>query len=601
MKHLSSSIALALTVIAAAFIGFQNCAEVRYLRPDSGGIDKILGDEGNPRRLLLTPTFTSKGLVSPVKILLVIDNSKSMTLNNRKLKDSVHTLLEPLKNIPVQLKIITTDALSQDRAAMESQGWSVAVSGLSPKVSASSYLKNKFGILPHEVFAQGYDVFYYLNRVDLYDFLAEDPDFDAKVETVKNRIMQISASGKGSDREQALCNTLLALYDQGPNRHFHPGDKAAIVILTDEDDGSRWHTMDTTEWRRDCRNRYTYGSIGDTSQPNVENINYQLKTWNIKFEVAYERLNDGVAENKSAGDNGGIPVSPSRFPELIDADQSVRLECGNNELDSALNYAKHLVGSSLTRNVQVKNCRIEPAWTALYEFGDSSEDRCGSPFAVKGSNGGTNSYQNMADYYRVAKSAILAKGACARQVSQGMKRRGFSDFYIDGALDPAILGTDRLPLARHVPSIQKAIMNRSRELFGENGFYVSSIIHKTNQCVQGPSQSIGRSFMSLPDQTPELAGRVFTSSICDADYRSSLSDLSRMISREFGAEIALNQVLADEEVESVVVQRGEVEIPLVKDVDYRLEGLEGSSALNLVFEMSRIELGDLIRVTLKKK
>lgn len=600
MKYSPYPIILIFILFIAGATVFQNCAEVQYLRSPSSDVHKTLGHEGNPRTVLLTPVFKDKDPVSPVKVLLVIDNSKSMLLNNLKLKESIHTLLEPLKHVPVQLKIITTDALTQDKVALESQGWSVAISNLGPKVSASDYLKKKFKIQPHEVFSSGYDVFYYLNRADLYNFLADDPDFASKIEVIRNRIVQISSSGKGSNREQALCNTLLALYDQGPNRLFHPGDRAAIVILTDEDDGSRWHTMDTAEWRRDCRNRYTYGSIGDTSKPHVQNADYQMNTWNIKFEIAYEKLNDGIVEAKTAGDNGGLPVSPSKFPELKNADASVKLECGNEELISAQNYAKYLVGSALIQNIQIKNCRIIPSWTALYGFGKPSEDRCTSLFSVQKSGPVVN-YQGMADYYERDRNAILVKGSCQRRVSSGMSHRGFSDFYIDGALDPVILETDRLPVGHHIPSMQKAILNRAKELFGAKRFYISSIIHKTNQCVQGTSQSIGAAFMNLASRSPDVADRIITNSICEADYKNSFSGLSQLIAKEFVPDMVLNQILVDEEIESVVIRRGEEVFPLVLNEDYRLEPLANSKDLKLIFVTQKIELGDVVEVLLVKK
>jgi hypothetical protein len=595
MKSHNSKV-IALSITGAVLLGallFQNCAEVQFIGP--GGLAKQigLGQEGTERTLILRPTDRSVVPTVPMKVLLVIDDSASMAASQVKLQESMRSLLEPLKNYPVELKIISTSGLKQS-SSIENHGWSYKVTGLGVRTPVSDAWKAKFNFQPDEVFSGGYDVYYHLNNSDRYEIAANDVDFESKLNALNQRILQISASSTGDDREQGLCNTLLALYDHGPHRFFHPGDKAAIVILSDEDDSSRWHTNDTYEVRRDCRNRYTYGKIGNPTLPQVVTADYGYHAWTIHFDVAFERENDGQYNPTTGGDNGGIRLKPAEAALVAGLSPSQTIPCEPRHIQESLNYSKSLFPVSKNRNHRITKCEIRATSTNLYSFGVADENRCGDSFY----QGGTR-YSSFEDYLTRAKEQILVAGSCSRSVSRTISQRNFSDFYIDGATDPEILNLTRtFPVAQHKASIQRALVNRAISLFGEDGFFISSIVHKDNQCLTSPAQSVGHGYISLGQGTA-VADSIRSYSICSEVYNDAMADLVKQIRVVANNELILPVLLEGERVVEVVIIRDGERIPLSSDDFSLIEQAEDEQTIIRIVE-ERLQLGDSVEIILQR-
>lgn len=571
---------------ATVLLSYQNCAEVQFIDPTGAQKNAATGTV-TTRVITLKPSASSSTPTTPAKILLVIDNSKSMVGTQEKLRASLKSLLLPLQKHPVSVKIITTSSVASV-PDLEEQGWSVKNTTLSPNTPISADWKSRFQMQDGDVFANGYDVYYTLNRKNLFELDAQDAQFDSKIESIKSRILFLSELTAGSDREQPLCNTLLALYDRGPNQFFNKGDFGAVVVITDEDDGSRWHTYDTTEHRRDCRNRYTYGAIGNPSHPAQDRVDYTLGFWGVRFQVSYDLINDGAAEPKTGGgDNGGLPVLPAERSQVAGRAATEVLACTDAQRERALGYARYLFPSPKYANVKIAKCEVKSSWTALYGFGEGAADRCSNRFTAN-----QVEYANLYDYYERAKGMLLAPGQCKRVVTRVTGYRSFSQFYIDGATDPNILNAGQLPANQHGESIKRALVLRATELFESSSFFHSAIIHKDRTCV-GANQSVATRYADLGDGSAiESAFR--TVSICSSTYDTAMTDLSQRIKQIVDQKIALPTLESGESIVLVELIRAGTRSTLQEGVDYTIE------ASTIRFLADALKVDDTVEITIER-
>ena len=590
-----TAIALSFMVSSlSTLLFFQNCAEVQYVEPNANNSNQSIGDEYAERFIQLKPETESVEPTTAFKVLLVVDDSASMKKINDKLQASLDSLLVPIQNYPVLLKIITTSKLATDQATVQ-KGWSHKTTSLNIKSIISDAWRTKFSLEPNDAFENGYDVFFTLNHIDLYSFQKNDPDYLVKVANIKNRILELSNSGTGTQKEQALCNTLLALYDEGPYRLFQPGDKAAIIIVTDEDDSSTWHASGSTSKRSSCYNRYTYGNVGNPDVVKKQSTSYNLQTWNIRFTYSYDFNNDGKIENKnSTSDNGGLGLVASEFySDYASKNPTSVIECTEAQKTAAYNYAKHLSPEPLNSNIVIQKCEIKSSWTALYGFGPNGENRCYTPFTEKNIN-----YQNMADYYKRALNRVLVKESCKAYVSQSFSNRYISDFYIHNATDPEVLnvGIDKkanLPL-----SLQKSLLNRALDLFGNNSFSINAIIHKDAECLTS-SASVGNKYMQLGvGSAAETSVR--TMSICANDYNQVLGSLGQYIASVLKQELSFPKIKDDEIIKSASLIRAGVYQKLIAEQDYKIIfNADGSGTIKMINNI--LNENDIVEIQIIRK
>lgn len=577
--------AILITLGAVGLFGYQNCAEVQFLSPEEALNQST---DLKTRIITLRPSTLVNEPSVPAKILLVVDNSKSMQGTHAKLRASLRSLLLPLSTHPVSIKIITTSAVASV-TDLEEQGWSVKSTTLGPKTAVTADWRTRFKMVEGDHFAKGYDVYYTLNAKNRYEIAAEDPQFEAKIEEVKNRILTISELTAGSDREQPLCNTLLALYDRGPHRFFNVGDKGAVIVISDEDDSSRWQTHDTGEIRRDCRNRYTYGSIGNPDVPKSKRADYGMGLWRVRYQAAFDKLNDGIPEPATAGDNGGIKVLLSERAMVAGKAEGDTIECSPAQAERALSEAKRYNPAPMNINLRLVSCKVQSSWSALYGFGGVTEDRCTKPFAIN-----NVTYQNLSDYYERSRSTLMVPSTCKRTISTIAGYKDFSQFYIDGATDPNILGAGSVPNSEHGESIKRAVIVRASELFEKDAFIHSAIVHKDPTCV-GANQSIAKRYLTFGADSM-FKSTFHTISKCETSFDKALTDLSTQIKYAVENLIPLPGLEAGETVLSIERIRGTERLAL-SESDYAVNRLGLNSSIQ--FKIGVLEPNDTIEITLR--
>jgi hypothetical protein len=272
-----------LTLIGGVVLSYQNCAPSSYEfqasnaklnsapavvstgTPDrsgpagsSGGIDPVGGSAdttpsptATPDEVATTyrsaevdPTFMSEKPL--MKVVMVVDNSFSMsqaqTYLAKGIGDMVNGIHIPNKDgsigMNVDFYIVSTNGLKDSKGNTRLKNdtvYSILQAGTyTPLMSTLPNLDNPYtrttNYLP------------YYNETSPYQIISfrsgmSDSDFNTGVAAFKSAITSIGTSG--SDTEEGICvlNRTLFLEDQA-RKIFNVGDKAAFVVLSDENDQS---------------------------------------------------------------------------------------------------------------------------------------------------------------------------------------------------------------------------------------------------------------------------------------------------------------------------------------------------------------------------
>ena len=204
----------------------------------------------------------------------------------------------------------------------------------------------------------------------------------------------------------------------------------------------------------------------------------------------------------------------------------------------------------------------------------------------------------MTEYYRKAKNDIVVRGSCKKQIQQSMAGRDFSSFYIHNSSDPEVTEKPFDKNLVHQPMIQKAIVNRALQLFGEDGFSFTSIVHKDNECIPSANQSVGTAYMNAGANSP-LAHAFQSVSICKEEYNTVLESLAQHIQTMLSTKLTLPKLDADERVAKANIIRNNSRIPLIAGTDYQLVMFEDGSSL-MQFTQGLLKEGDVIEVQITK-
>lgn len=464
-----------------------------------------------------------------VKLLLVVDTSKSMRNVIEKLTQSILPLLDLLSDHNVEVKVITTTEVNRlrDGEALESQGWSFKAWGLVSKPSGE--MARLLGATSDEEYGiYSYAESHFLNDRNRFSFQANDANRATKIESLKATILSLLNQGGGSNREQGLCNLLLALHDRGPHQFFEKNDTAGVLVISDENDQSFWNNFDTSENRVACRNMYIHGAlVNPKSTEEIKSDYLNFSTYTARYSVTYDYNNDGVIEKRSRGDNGGNPLSIKYADYVKDFPVGGSLACPVEFFNQVVMPYQQAINPPGASNIVVSNCRITVSGGPMYDFAPDEENVCEGSFTKKG-----KVYNSFSEYVAVELRAILVPGSCTHGPYVKKPKRVFNLFYIQGSEDPETL-RELLPKAAQLPSIKKAILNQADRLFGAENFFMTNIVHKDSQCIADPKeQSVGADYMNLFAGTP-FSQRSASASICSQSFDVTLQDLAGQISATF--------------------------------------------------------------------
>ena len=276
-------------------ISFQNCSPFRFSQQSNVQLSSSIQPaeevptQVNPTQVkktnLLTYPINKSQIMSPVKIVLVIDDSASMSVYQQKLKAGLSKFLDAVKNLNVEIAIITTSMYGD--GTQWSRSWAVNGNGELSEVKEGIHPKTDGEYIQERKLHNGNFVSFKMppNRKEA-DFL-----------DVKNSILKrIDSIGtKGNSDEKGFCSAIAALMDDEGGRpinsFIHTGDKVSFVFLTDEDD-----THKSIDCIKNVKtpftskittvNLYTIGTIVRatyTYNESVKNDGVTVKTFQVRY------------------------------------------------------------------------------------------------------------------------------------------------------------------------------------------------------------------------------------------------------------------------------------------------------------------------------
>ena len=253
MLHQKKLSLVTIIIIAASFVAsvFQNCAKVNYQAlPTSkvGGVNTVT------KQATINPSFNPQ--TADMKVLFVVDDSYTMSQSQTRLASAMDSLLNPLEGRNVDFKIVSTSGIPDNQIDYDIQTTNISTTTIQNTITNS--INNRHGSLR-----------------SLQNFNS------AQFATLKNQIKAavLAVGSNGSETEEGFCAAARQLFDQSSNRFFNPGDKAAVIFLTDEDDASAYSK---------CLSAYQQ----NTSTSQVVFYNYTQKRAKVSLEYQVDR--DGL-------------------------------------------------------------------------------------------------------------------------------------------------------------------------------------------------------------------------------------------------------------------------------------------------------------------
>ncbi|MEQ1877195.1 MAG: hypothetical protein ABL958_11145, partial [Bdellovibrionia bacterium] len=239
IRRRHTSIVIASLALTAVFISFQNCGEVAFVSSLS---------EEQQRMQLLCRNGCWEGELSPeqnvykpeVKVLLVVDNSFSMSQAQEKLATGVRSLIDGLKGFGASYYVYTTTQEGDKAASITKTGCRKTLNGVVtelPSCPAGAAMELGATYASYQ-------------KTELAESLASGTDFkiaqgaaDSDFLILKDKLGAVISGPSGvgvggSDSERGICTLVRAAYEEGPSRVFNPGDVAVFGLISDEDDFS---------------------------------------------------------------------------------------------------------------------------------------------------------------------------------------------------------------------------------------------------------------------------------------------------------------------------------------------------------------------------
>ena len=217
---------------------FQNCSKMSFSASNSSvspgsSITSVPSQPAQPgapiiteRTKILLPESTTQQNNQKVKVLLVVDNSATMTNSQENLSRNISTLLNELSKFDSEIQVVSTTYSTDD---------------------CPNNAKCRANALHQVEGSTRFDIFTDVNGVSRYGSISTTNTYPKPVTTFKinstyteaqknlitseisNKIKSLGV--RGSDQERPFANTVLQSLS-----FFKKDDRALIFIITDEDD-----------------------------------------------------------------------------------------------------------------------------------------------------------------------------------------------------------------------------------------------------------------------------------------------------------------------------------------------------------------------------
>ena len=483
---------------------FQNCARTNYAENNPSA---LAASFGTSRKIIIDPSFNQQK--ANLKVLFVVDDSYTMSQSQSQLANTLDSLLNPLQGHNVDFKIVSTSGIPGNEVDYTITSRSTAADLVEKTVGVNASARH----------------------AALKLFRTSSAAQFTQVKTdVKSAILNVGTGG--SDTEEGLCATARQLFDNSDTSFFKPGDKSAIVILSDENDASTFAS---------CVSRYVQRV---STQPVVY---YTYNQQRARLTLEYQLVRDGVTT--------WVPVA---WGVGLSGAQSITVGAACASADQLFAINKITAQGYVIRNVSACVYESVPATYYGADLGDngsvSTKNLCS--MAVLYNN---VSYANL--YAMVNAIGLSAQsGSCVKQILPGNTISAAIEF-------DSVFKSDAA--AASAMNFNLAIKNKASQLFGSSGFTVASLIRRPGEsCSLNAGQSYGTSYEAL-NLVLGPANSV-SQSLCNSDFSSTLSQVSTQLVTEANSSYVM-ALQPNEQIQSVTLVRGGVKT-LLSASDYEVAG-----------------------------
>jgi hypothetical protein len=498
---------------------FQNCAKVSF---QAASPPEELFSKTSVRKV--TVDTSSRQQKAKMKVLFVVDDSYTMSQSQAQLANAMDSLLNPLQGHDVEFKIVSTSGVPSNEVDYS----------ISTKYSTEEKIEipaDQIDSITTYISEKTINVSS-LNRhplLKLYRDSTSSQFTDLKAK-IKSAIQNVGVNG--SDTEEGLCAAARQIFDDATTSFFKVGDKAAVVILSDENDSSNFEN---------CVTRY----VQRVSTKPLVYYHYGQQRANLTLEYQINR--DGVTSWQplvwGVGLSGARAITSGDTCSVIDQTEA----------------ASRILAQGYTiRNVT--DCIYEIVESSYYgaDLGDngsvSDKNLCTSAFVFNGT-----AYAN---FYAM----VNARGSSAAPESC-IKKLLPSHTVSDPIEYDSVFKTDAV--ASETKNFTLALLNKSNELFGSGGYIFASLIRlEAESCALSSGQSYGIKYQELS----QILGpqKSVVQSLCNTDFSNALSKVSQFIVAELSNSFVL-PLQDGESILSAAIIRGRERIEL-NPTDYETAG-----------------------------
>lgn len=530
-----------------------------------------------------TISITDTSTYSPFKLLLIIDNSYTMSQSQAKLAQNIDSLLQPLAGKDVEIKIISTSEVAEaSRERTTAVGYYYRADGTSKTVSSISAGSAEYNDSQYvSATAVTANSTYTEARGATYTLSSNDSSLAIKNKTdsIKTYITRLGVNG--NDNEQVLCPLAMHLFKRTRNSFFQQGDKAAVVVLTDEDDSSKF---DNCTYQRGTK----YGALETRSAVNYDR--YYIPVNGVKVYFSYAQTSPAVYRD-------GVLVSAeattTKTDGVIALDRDV---VRHSDVDSGSCVSKaqsHLRARGKIQNIDLTNTTVSRCEkiTESDEYlleGQSVTDLCDG--VSKNSEGKTllQAAQAKMTYYTpgfmptqlssFAKGEVISLTGCRKEavnVRESLNRREtlFSIPIVDSKNDN---------------EFDLAIKNEMNALFGEKYFMSFIANNSDNTCALKTGQSIGKRYENFKAIN---SSHVQTLPICSDSYSSAMDQVAQFAVSVVTTKYALSLPANAQITKVKLISSGVTTI--LDSSKYIIKGAGASAQIEMMISLKK---GDQINV-----
>lgn len=474
-----SAVVSSIILFGVIVLAFQNCSQVEFESVD------VLHSGSNSAERILEFKAESKLVPQDIKILLVVDDSYTMSQSQQYLSDKSSILIEALKGRNVELLLTTTSdprktTVNSYFVSSDPNKKLNTLTNLPPlrEVSASSIKSHGERYL--QVYGSAPD------RKEVFKIAANmsENQFNAVASAIKQKIKELGVNGNSN--ETGICPILRHIGDKSKDSFLRDGDRVGVVIITDENDMTSHSNCNA-------------GSSSIIS-------NDQLIYYGLKFPTA--SIKHTITTGGQDGVGSGRVSEQIIYAATDDPSWSAGYACSTADREKFRKQYPTMISC-------VYNSYDYPVHFEFKEISSSNVTGfCNQAFVFEGST-----YSSVADYFKKNVNStytpFLNLATCSYKGSDGA---------ISRTLDVK---------NEYFGILQKSIIQNLKDLstarFKDN-FFVSALIHRKSQSCQ---LQAGQSYGSVYESLATLLGlnNAYLHSLCENNYSEPLAQLAGYVSQ----------------------------------------------------------------------